>query len=168
MDEDFLNASVKFGQLDCLVLRAGREQMQSRKKKIVAPVSELEILDKEHSNIHRQYIELDDAILHGQGSPRILEAARALVQFMLSHFTHEEQFHKKIAFPVREDQRNAWKKNMADLLQIDAGLKQEEVYAALRLRGFCKVWMHEHMQMEQLDFEFAVMANSPEAGRAQA
>ena len=142
--------------------------MQSRKKKIVAPGGELEILDKEHSNIHRQYIELDDAILHGQGSPRILEAARTLVQFMLSHFTHEEQFQKKIAFPVREDQRNAWKKSMADLLQIDAGLKQEEVYAALRLRGFCKIWMHEHMHMEQLEFEFAALAAVPEQDRARA
>ena len=142
--------------------------MQSRKKKIGTPGCDLEILEKDHANIHRQYIELDDAILHGQGSPRILEAASTLVQFMLSHFTHEEQFQKKIAFPVREDQLNAWKRNMAELLQIDAGLKHEEVYAALRLRGFCKVWMHEHMHMEQLEFEFAALANAPEAGRAQA
>jgi hemerythrin len=159
---------VKFGQLDCFVLRAGREQMQSRKKKIVAPGGDLEILDNEHSNIHRQYIELDDAILHGQGSPRILEAARTLVQFMLSHFTHEEQFQKKIAFPVREDQRNAWKKNIADLLRIDAGLKQEEVYAALRLRGFCKMWMQEHMHVEQLEFEFSALAAVSSSDRAQA
>jgi hemerythrin len=159
---------VKFGQLDCFVLGAGREQMQSHKKKIVAPGGDLEILDKEHSNIHRQYIELDDAILYGQGSPRILEAARTLVQFMLSHFTHEEQFQKKIALPVREDQLNAWKKNVADLLLIDAGLKQEEVYAALRLRGFCKTWMQEHMHVEQLEFEFAALAAVPSSDRAQA
>jgi hemerythrin len=142
--------------------------MQSRKQKIVAPGGDLEILDKEHSNIHRQYIELDDAILYGQGSPRILEAARTLVQFMLSHFTHEEQFQKKIALPVREDQLNAWKKNIADLLQIDAGLKQQEVYAALRLRGFCKMWMQEHMHVEQLEFEFAALAVVPSSDRAQA
>ena len=142
--------------------------MQSRKKNNIASGGELEFLDKEHSDIHRQYIELDDAILHGQGSPRILEAARTLVQFMLSHFTHEEQFQKKIAFPIREDQRNTWKKDMADLLQIDAGLKQGEVYAALRLRGFCKVWMHEHMQVEQLEFEFAALAAVREQDRARA
>jgi len=142
--------------------------MQSRKNKIVTLGGDLESLDQEHSNIHRQYIELDDAILHGQGSPRILEAARMLVQFMLSHFTHEEQFQKKIAFPVRDDQRNAWKKNIADLLQIDAGLKQQEVYAALRLRGFCKMWMQEHMHVEQLEFEFAALAVVPNPDRARA
>jgi hemerythrin len=142
--------------------------MQSRKKQFYTPGSDLEILDREHANIHRQYIELDDAILQGQGSPRILEAARILVQFMLSHFAHEEQFHKKIAFLVREDQLNAWTKNMAELLQIDAGLKQEEVYAALRMRGFCKVWMHDHMHVEQLEFEFAAMAGIAEPGRARA
>lgn len=159
---------VRFGQLNCFVLRAGRQQMQSRKNKIVTLGGDLESLDQEHSNIHRQYIELDDAILHGQGSPRILEAARMLVQFMLSHFTHEEQFQKKIAFPVRDDQRNAWKKNIADLLQIDAGLKQQEVYAALRLRGFCKMWMQEHMHVEQLEFEFAALAVVPNPDRARA
>ncbi len=142
--------------------------MQSRKQKVDTSGDDLEMLDQEHSNIQRQYIELDDAILHGQGSPRILEAARMLVQFMLSHLTHEEQFQKKVAYPVREDQRNAWKNNLAELLQIDAGLKQEEVYAALRLRGFCKVWMQEHMHVEQLEFEFAALALVPEPERARA
>lgn len=142
--------------------------MQSRKKQIVTLGGDLESLDQEHSNIHRQYIELDDAILYGHGSPRILEAARMLVQFMLSHFTHEELFQKKIAFPVRDDQRNAWKKNIADLLQIDAGLKQQEVYAALRLRGFCKMWMHEHLHVEPLEFEFAALAAVPNPDRARA
>jgi hemerythrin len=146
----------------------GEKKMQSRKNKIRTPGADLENLDKEHSNILRQYLELDGAILHGQGSPRILEAAQTLVQFMLMHFSHEEQFQKRIAFSVREDQLNAWKKNMSELVQIDAGLKQEEVYAALRLRSFCKVWMHEHMHVEQLEFEFAVVENAPEPRRASA
>jgi hemerythrin len=143
--------------------------MQSRKNKFHAPGVNLEILDEEHSNIQRQYIELDDAILHGQGSPRILEAARTLVQSMLLHLTHEEQFQKNIAFPVREDRRNTWgKENMAALLQIEAGLKQEEVYAALRLRGFCKGWMRQHRDVERVEFKIAALAGSPEPGRAQA
>jgi hemerythrin len=132
------------------------------------PGVDLEILDKEHAKIHRQYIELDDAILYGQGSPRILEAARMLVQSMQLHFAHEAQFQKNIAFPVREDQRNAWKKHIAELLQIDAGLRQEEVYAALRVRGFCKAWMHEHMYVEGVEFDLAALAGAPEPGRAQA
>ena len=143
--------------------------MKSRKNKFHAPGVDLEILDEEHSNIQRQYIELDDAILHGQGSPRILEAARTLVQSMLLHLTHEEQFQKNIAFPVREDRRNAWEKeNMAELLQIEAALKQEEVYAALRLRGFCKGWMRQHRDVERVEFKIAALAGSPEPGRAQA
>ena len=146
----------------------GENRCKAVRNKSLRPGATWRALIKEHSNIHRQYIELDDAILHGQGSPRILEAARMLVQFMLSHFTHEEQFQKKIAFPVREDQRNAWKKNMADLLQIDAGLKQQEVYAALRLRGFCKMWMHEHLHVEPLEFEFAALAAVPNPDRARA
>jgi hemerythrin len=142
--------------------------MPSRKKKFHPPGVDLEILDREHANIHRSYIELDDAILHGQGSPRILEAARTLLQCMQSHFAHQAQFQKNIAFPVREDQRNQWKKNMAELLQIEAGLQQVEVYAALRLRGFCKGWMHECQYAEGAEFDIAALTGASEPGRAQA
>jgi hemerythrin-like metal-binding protein len=142
--------------------------MQNRKKKFLTPGIDIDILDHEHSNIHRQYLELDDAILYGQGSPRILEAALALAQYMGMHFTHEEQFRKNIAFPARQNQRSAWKKNMAELLQIESGLKQQEVYAALRLRGFCKGWMQEHMDMEGAEFEIVGLTVIPEASRVQA
>jgi hemerythrin len=119
--------------------------MPSRKNQFHAPGVDLELLDQEHSNIHRQYVELDDAILHGQGSPRILQAARTLVEYMLMHFTHEERLQDN----VREAQRNAWKENLAELLQIEARLKLEEVDAALRLRGFCKRWVYEHRYVER-------------------
>ena len=116
--------------------------MQRRKRKFGGGSDEAEMLDKERFGIERQYIELDDAILHGQGSVRILVAAQRLVQSLLLYFTHEEQFRRQISFPVLDDPHAAWKKNMAELLQIEAGLKQEEVYAALRLRSFCKGWIH--------------------------
>jgi hemerythrin-like metal-binding protein len=141
--------------------------MQSRKQQVL-PGVDLETLDREHSTIHRQYIELDDAILHGHGSPRIVEAARTLAQYMLLHFVHEDQFQKKISFPVLEDQRNAWKKNLTELLQIDAGLKRDEVYSALRLRAFCKNWIYEHLYVETVEFEMAALALVPKDGRIQA
>jgi hemerythrin-like metal-binding protein len=142
--------------------------MPNRKIKFHVPGVDLEFLDKEHSNIHRQYIELDDAILHGQGSPRILETARTLAQYMKSHLAHEEQFQEKIAFPAHEYQRNGWTKNMVELLQIEAGLKQEEVYSALRLRGFCKGWMLAHMYVEKVEFEIAAVPGTPSPERIQA
>jgi hemerythrin len=139
--------------------------MQRRKSKLrQQPSDEAEMLDRERFTIERQYIELDDAILHGQGSPRILEAARTLLQYLLLHFTHEEQFRKQISFPVLEDPRAVWKKNMAELLQIEAGLRQGEVYAALRLRSFCKGWMH----MQKMWTSIFQPSLPPETGRAQA
>jgi len=63
--------------------------MKSRENRFQKCEDQLEILDKEHAEIHRQYIELDDAILQGEGSARILEAAKELAQAMGMHFTHE-------------------------------------------------------------------------------
>ena len=116
--------------------------MRRRKGKFGGSNAEAELLERERFLIERQYIELDDAILHGQGSARIVGAARRLVQSLLQHLTHEEQSRRQISFPVLDDPHAVWKKNMAELLQIEVGLKQEEVYAALRLRSFCKGWIH--------------------------
>ena len=110
-----------------------------RRKSKCGRNSEAEMLERERFQIDRKYIELDDAILHGQGSVRILHAAQGLVQLLMLHLAHEEQFRRQISFPVVDD---PWKKHMAELLQIEAGLAQEEVYAALRLRSFCKGWIH--------------------------
>jgi hypothetical protein len=115
---------------------------QPRRSQSGPPRGEAEMLDRESLGIERQYIELDDAILHGQGSPRILEAARILVSLLLAHLAHEEQFRKQLAFPVLEDPHASRQKNMAELLQIEAGLRAGETYAALQLRSFCKGWMH--------------------------
>ncbi len=111
-----------------------------RRRKRSRGNAEAEMLEKERSGIEHQYIELDDAILHGHGTARILEAAQTLLQFLLSHLTHEEQLRKQISFP--DDPHATWKKHMAELLQIEAGLGQREVYAALRLRSFCRGWIH--------------------------
>jgi hemerythrin len=113
-----------------------------RRRKSTRGDADAEMLEKERFRIERQYIELDDVILHGQGSAQILEAAQTLIQSLQLHLTHEEQFRKQISFPVLDDPRAIWKKNMAELLQIESGLRLEEVYAALRLRSFCKGWIH--------------------------
>ena len=116
--------------------------MRSRKSKFGRSSAEAEMLESERFGIERHYLELDDSILHGEGSARILDAAQKLVKLLLVHLTHEEQLRSQIAFPVLDDPRAEWKKNMSELLQIEAGLTQSEIYAALRLRSFCKGWIH--------------------------
>ena len=124
---------------------------------------EAEMLEKERFRIERQYIELEDAILHGQGSAQILQTSQTLVQSLLEHLSHEEQSRKQISFPVLDDPHAIWMKNMAELLQIEAGLRQGEVYAALRLRSFCKGWIH----MQKMWTSIFHPAAAPETGRAQ-
>ena len=100
------------------------------------------MLEMERFGIERDYIELDDAILHGQGSALILQAAQRLAGLLLVHLAHEEQYLRQSSFPVLDDPRAVWKRNMAELSQMEAGLREGEVYAALRMRSFCKGWIH--------------------------
>jgi hemerythrin len=137
--------------------------MTNHRQALEKPAAELETLAGEHSQIHRRYADLDDAILQGLGSKQIIESARELVRAMLLHFIHEEQFLEKITLSPPEEQRNAGKKVMAELLKIETGLMQEEVYAALRLRGLCRRWMREHLYVEGVEFEIAVLAANNEA-----
>jgi hemerythrin len=144
--------------------------MQNRNTKFPTPAAEREIMEREHADIHRQYIELDDAILHGQGSARILEAARTLVQYMLLYFAHEERFRNRYALSDRDDKRQDWRSNVAELLKIEAGLRQREVYSALRMRGFCRGWMQQHPLPESTALEVTVIpgAQEPEQERKRA
>jgi hypothetical protein len=114
---------------------------------------QVKMLEQERSWIQRQFLELDEAILQGQGSPRILEAARTLVPYLLLHFTHQEQFRKMIPPALVDERRTAWKKQMEELLQIDAALTDGEVYAALRLRSFCRAWMHPHLPLDEIELQ---------------
>jgi len=116
------------------------------------PAVKLDSLASEHTQIHRRYSELDDAILQGFGSPRIIESARELVRAMLLHFIHEEQFLGTITFSAIDAQRNAGKKTMAEVLKIEAALIKDDVHAALRMRVLCKRWMYEHMNVEGEEF----------------
>jgi hypothetical protein len=125
-------------------------------------------LDQERSWIQRQFLDLDEAILLGKGSPRILDAARTLVPYMLLHFTHQEQFQKLIPSAASVEQKLRWKQHMAELMQIDAGLVQGEVYAALQLRGFCRAWMHEGGAAEEVDFPLTARPHSSPRKTAQA
>ena len=116
--------------------------MRRPKSKFGRSNREPEVLEKERFAIERDYLELDDTILHGQGSAVILQAAQRLLQSLLLHLTHEEQLRAQISLAMADDPSAVWKKNMSELLQIEAGLTQREVYAALRLRSFCKGWIH--------------------------
>jgi hypothetical protein len=142
--------------------------MRKRKATFQTPRLELEILADEHTAIRNHHQELDETILHAEGSPRILKAAGVLVQSMLQHFTHEEEFHKKIALRADTVQRTAGIDLTAELLRIEAGLQEGEVYAALRLRGLCKRWMRGHLEMENAEFEISplVVANDAAANAA--
>jgi hemerythrin len=142
--------------------------MINRDNKFQMRRDDLENLDQEHSEIHRQYIRLDDAILLGFGSVQILEAARDLVHTMGLQFTQEQQFQEANSVPVLETQRTAGNRLMAEIITIAEGLKQGEVYAALRLRGLCRGWMHEHMYMEMVDLGFAALIYGNEPDRTQA
>lgn len=102
---------------------------------------QMKMLNQERAWIQHQFRELDEAILHGKGSPRILEAARILIPYLLLHFTHREQFRKRIPASLTHQEHLSSKESMTELLQIDEALLKGEIYAALRLRGFCKSWI---------------------------
>ena len=129
------------------------------------PAVKLDSLASEHTQIHRRYLELDDAILQGFGSPRIIESARELIRAMLLHFIHEEQFLGTITFSSLDAQRDTGKKMMAEVLKIEAALVRDDVHAALRMRVLCKRWMREHMNGE--GEEFKITAPVTKASRAE-
>ena len=116
---------------------------------------DLRNLDEEHAKICRRYTGLEKAILRGRGLPRILEAADNLVEMMLLHFAHEEQFLMKLSLCSRlqERHRDANIEVTAKLFGIEAGLKQGNPAAVFHLLRLGRFWMKEHMHLESDEFE---------------
>lgn len=116
--------------------------------------SDLRNLDEEHAEIRRRYHGLERVILRGGGMPRILAAADNFAQMMLLHFAHEEQFLVKLSLgdlPTRH--RKAKIEIATQLFEIEAELEQGKASAVLQLLRLGKVWMKEHMDLENEDIE---------------
>jgi hemerythrin len=116
---------------------------------------DLRNLDEEHAKIRRRYTGLEKAILRGRGLPRVLEAADNLVEMMLLHFAHEEQFLVKLFLGsrIQERHRDANIEVTAKLFGIEAGLKQGNPAAVFHLLRLGRFWMKEHMYLESDEFE---------------
>jgi len=115
---------------------------------------DLGLLDREHAEIRRRYVELENAILRGLGLPRILEAANSLVQMILLHFTHEERFLAALSLSnLQKRHRDANIEVTAQLFGIEAGLEQAKTAAVFQLLLLGRVWMKEHMHLESDQFE---------------
>jgi len=129
--------------------------MRTSTRKLETNAFDLRNLDEEHAEIRRRYSDLEKAILRGRALPGILEAADSLVQMMLLHFTHEEQFLLKLSLSTRRQQehRDANIKVTVQLFDIEAGLEQGEIATVLRLLLLARDWMKEHMQLESAEFE---------------
>lgn len=115
---------------------------------------ELGNLNEEHAEIRRRYAELESVILRESGLAPIFRAADRLVQMMLLHFTHEEQFLAKLSSAsFQKRQHDATLEVTAKLLGIEAGLEQTKTASVFQLLVFGRIWMKEHMSLETDEFE---------------
>jgi hemerythrin len=115
---------------------------------------DLRNLDREHIEIRQRYMEIEKAIVCGRGLPHIMEAADSLARMMLLHFTHEAQFLAKLSLSgIQKRHRDANIKVIAELIEIESGLEQENVAAVFQLLLLCKVWTREHLNLENQEFE---------------
>jgi hemerythrin len=112
----------------------------------------LHSLEREHLAIRRCYAELEETILTGRSLPCILKDASQLVQMMLLHFAHEEQFLEGISLTVLQRQRDASTEIISRLMGIEERLKQGKIGAVCLLLLLGDSWMKEHMQLESHEF----------------
>lgn len=111
-------------------------------------------LDAEHSEIRRRYTGLEKAILSGTGMPCILATAKNLVQIMLLHFIHEEQFLAELSLVnIQNRHSDANIEITAQLFSIEAELEQGKTATLFQLLLLGRAWMKEHMQLEGEEFE---------------
>ncbi|SRR6266567_1286837 len=128
------------------------------------PVAGLGVLDEEHSEINRKYLELDRMIVEANSLTRIRATSEILAELILLHLVHEEEFLRKMSFPFIDEHRAAEMEMMAEIFKIELDLSRDDVSAPLRLRGLCREWLHEHIHIERQELQIAVMAAGDQSG----
>lgn len=99
--------------------------MSTSTKTLDTNAIDLRNLDEEHAEICRRYTELEKSIVGRRVLPRILDASASLVQIMLLHLEHEEQFLAQLSLAnLEKRQRDANFEVIAQLFGIEAGLEQ--------------------------------------------
>ncbi len=134
------------GKLKCSVLQRGSVMMTRQKDRKALGVGR-GLLKREHLEIQRSFVELDEALVWGHG-PTILLAAENLIQLMLLHFIHKAQLLEKCASDTLPERYKAEVKFLSGINEIDSGLKRQELSSALYLRSLCKEWIRDHMYDE--------------------
>ena len=126
---------------------------------------DLRNLNEEHAEICRRYEGLDEAVLR-QGSMhsicRILAAADSLVYLMLLHFAHEEKLLAKFSrYSILKLHRETNTKISTQLFDIKAELEQGKVSPVFQLLRLTKVWMKEHMNLENVECTALIKEENP-------
>jgi len=127
-------------------------------------VAGLGVLDEEHSEIHRKYLELSRTILEGSSLQRMRAVSEILTELILLHLVHEEEFLRKMLFPLLAEHRDAQMGMMAEIFKIELDLSRNDVSAPLRLRDLCGDWMREHIHIETQELQIAVMSSADQQG----
>lgn len=103
-------------------------------------------IDAQHKKLFAIAEELHEAMRTGQTKPVLSKILDRLVQYTVSHFTHEEGMMKMHAYPdfaAHHAAHEALTKQVKDFQrEFDAG----EAFISIELMSFLKDWLEKHIK----------------------
>ena len=127
------------------MLLARAEDPLKKKTNASDGASGLNRLNREHSRIQKGFAELDESIAKGRPLEETLATAEVLSALMLTHFIHETQFLEKVSPIMLALHRKSEEELVGKIAEVNHGLQERELNAAIQLRGLWKDWLRDHI-----------------------
>ncbi len=102
-------------------------------------------IDSQHKQLVQLTNELNDAMKEGKAKTVLNNIIAALAQYTASHFTAEEQYFDKFAYPERTGHKKEHAEFVAKVSGFQKGLEEGKIALSIEVVNFLAQWLKTHI-----------------------
>ena len=104
-------------------------------------------MDDEHKRLFALIGDLHEAVKDGKTSEGIARAIKGLLDYTITHFTHEEELMKKAGYKGLAAQQAAHRAFTDKVKEYDAKLQAGKLVLLFDVGSFTRKWLTEHIKL---------------------
>jgi hemerythrin-like metal-binding protein len=113
-------------------------------------------IDNDHQRLVQLIDQLHEAMSQGRGKAGLTKTLDELIAYTRDHFAREEAEMKRIGYAATDAHRAEHAKLVREVLALQSQLKEGGSVSALKVSGFLKNWLVNHIQTADKEFGAAL------------
>ena len=113
-------------------------------------------IDKDHQRLIQLINELHEAMAQGRGKAALAKTLGDLILYTKEHFAREEAEMTRIRYSAAPAHREEHAKLVREVLALQKQFNEGGALSAVRVSGFLKTWLVDHIQTSDKAFGVAI------------